>query len=424
MRTWTGYLASSVALVVALVLAGCGGGASAPRAGGSTSPQQQPQGTETLLVGAALPLTGDLAREGKQQKDGYDLWAETVNAKGGIQVGGKRYLVEMRYYDYKSDNTQAVKLVEKLITEDRAQFIFGPFGSGATLAASAVTDKYEIPMLSPSASSESVYQQGRRYLFGLLAPNAAVGQATIDLLFTLPSPPQTLAIISRNDLFPKAVAQAIESAARARGMETVYFEEYPIGSTDLSTPLLAAKARTPDILVGTGYTNDLVLMTRQMKELRFSPKLTVQTAGPTYASYSEALGADANYVVSPTWWAPGAPYTDNGKLFGSAADYARLFQEKYKYDVDYIAAASAGCGAVLQAALEAAGTTDPVRVRDALARLEVMTFYGPIKFNEVGQNVGTGITIIQIQNGQQIAVAPPEVATGRLIYPMPEWDRR
>ncbi|MBX5492525.1 MAG: amino acid ABC transporter substrate-binding protein [Chloroflexi bacterium] len=415
------HFASSLALVTALVLAACGGSAVPGR---GAEGQTGGSATETLLIGAALPLTGDLAREGKQQKDGYDLWAETVNAKGGIPAGGKRYRVEMRYYDYKSDNTQAVKLVEKLITEDHAQFIFGPYGSGATLAASAVTDKYEVPMLSPSASSESVFQQGRRYLFGLLAPNALVGQASIDLLSTLPAPPQTVAIISRNDLFPKAVAQSIEAAARARGMEIVSFEEYPIGASDLSTPLLTAKARNPDVLVGTGYTNDLVLMTRQMKELRFNPKATVQTTGPTYASYTEALGADANYVISPTWWAPGLPYTDSGKLFGSAADYARLFQDKYKYEVDYAAAAAAGCGAVLQAAIEAAGTIDPVRVRDALATLEVNTFYGPIKFNEVGQNTGTGITIIQIQNGQQVPVAPPEAATGRLMYPMPEWDRR
>ena len=210
----------------------------------------------TLVIGAALPLTGDVAREGKLQQDGYELWKDTVNANGGIDVGGTRYKIDLRSYDYRSDNSTAVRLVEKLITDDKAQFLFGPFGSGATLAASAVNEKYEIPMCSPSASSEEVYQKGNQYIFGILVPNSVVGNQTLDLLASAEPRPRTMAIISRNDLFPKAVANAAKAAAESRGIEVLYFEEYPIGATDLSAPLLGAKARNADILLGTGYVND------------------------------------------------------------------------------------------------------------------------------------------------------------------------
>jgi branched-chain amino acid transport system substrate-binding protein len=414
-----------VPVALALVLAACAPAASTPQKPAAGGEAKAPAAAaKTLIIGAALPITGDVAQEGKFQKDGYELWADTVNAKGGIKAGSDTYKVEFRFLDYKSDTSTAVKLVEKLITEDKAQVIFGPFGSGATLASSAVNEKYEIPMCSPSASSEAVYEKGYKYLFGILVPNSVVGNQTLDLVGNVEPKPRTMAIINRNDLFPKAVAQAMAASAKAKGIEVVYSEEYPIGATDLSAPLLGAKAKNPDILVGTGYVNDLILMTRQAKEQRINPKVFVQTAGPAYPAFTDALKADSNWIVIPTWWAPEAKYTDNGKLFGSATDFGTAFKAKYNYDADYISAASSACGAALQHAIETAGSVDPKKVRDTLAANEVPSFYGSIKFNPNGQNIGTGVTMLQIQDMKQIAVAPAEAATGKLKYPTPEWDKR
>lgn len=412
-RRYIGRLCLSLAAAATLVVAACGQLA-VPGASGE----------RTLLIGAALPLTGGVAQEGKFQQDGYELWKETVNAKGGIDVGGTKYKVDFKYYDYKSDTSTAVRLVEKLITEDKAQFIFGPFGSGATLATAAITEKYQVPMCSPSASSEAVYEKGYQYLFGILVPNSVVGNQSLDLVGSANPKPKTMAIISRNDLFPKAVADAMKAAAKTHGIEVVYHEEYPIDATDLSAPLLGAKATNPDILVGTGYVNDLILMTKQAKEQRVNPKVFLQTAGPAYPTFTDALKQDANYVVTPTWWAPEATYNDQGKLFGSAGDYAKQFAAKFNYPADYISAASSACGAVLQAAVEKAGSVDPKKVRDALAGTEVQTFYGPIKFNPQGQNVGTGVIMLQIQDQKLVAIAPKEAATGALKYPTPEWGNR
>src|SRR5207253_1645009 len=142
---------------------------------------------------------------------------------------------------------------------------------GATEAAAAVTEKYEIPMLAPSANAPPIYSKDYRYIFGILGPPGTFAEQNLDFLLQVDPKPKTMAIISRNDLFPLATGKAFEAAAKARGIEVVYFEQYPIDVTDLSVPLLGAKAKNPDILVGTGYINDLALMSKQAKEQQVNP---------------------------------------------------------------------------------------------------------------------------------------------------------
>src|SRR3954471_3940026 len=120
---------------------------------------------DAIKVGAPLPLTGPLAPEGLKQKRGYDLWAETANAKGGIKAGGKTYKIEIVYTDYASNTPRAVQAAERMIAEDKVTFLFAPFGSGATKAASAISEKYGVPMLAPTASSAEIFDQGYKYIF-------------------------------------------------------------------------------------------------------------------------------------------------------------------------------------------------------------------------------------------------------------------
>ena len=95
-----------------------------------------------IRVGASISMTGRLAKEGALLKEGYDTWAEWVNARGGINVGGKLHKVEMIYYDDKADANTSAKLTEKLITEDKVNFILGPFSTGIAAATSAIGEKY------------------------------------------------------------------------------------------------------------------------------------------------------------------------------------------------------------------------------------------------------------------------------------------
>jgi branched-chain amino acid transport system substrate-binding protein len=375
-----------------------------------------------VRIGAALPLTGGLVHEGKLQHDGYELWKDAVNEKGGISVGGKKYRVDIKYYDYKSDTPTSARLVEKLITEDGIRFIFGPFGSGATTASSAVTERYNAVLMAPSASAEEVYGRGYKYLFGILVPSSATWEDMFDLLLKQNPRPATAAIVARNDLFPLSVGNAAKASAEKRGLKVAYFEKYPVGATDFSSLLIQVKNLAPDVFVATGYTQDLILITKQARELKVNAKIMAQTAGPAYQDYTDALKDTANYVLTPVWWTPNLAWKD--PLLGAAGDYAKQFQQKYKYLPDYVSAASSACGVVLQMAMEQAQSLDPPKVRDAIARSTFNTFYGPIRFGPNGQNVGTKISVVQIQNQRQEILLPAEVATGKPLYPAPTWEKR
>ena len=96
---------------------------------------------EKVRFGAPLPITGALAPEAAKAQQGFDLWAERVNEAGGIKIGDRRLKVEMVYVDYQSNTSRAVQATESLITQDKVDFLFSPFGSGAAKAASTVSEK-------------------------------------------------------------------------------------------------------------------------------------------------------------------------------------------------------------------------------------------------------------------------------------------
>src|SRR5215207_5634525 len=178
---------------------------------------------ETIRIGAPLPLTGPLSPEGIKQQRGYDLWAETANAKGGVKAGGKTYRVQIVYVDYASNTPRAVQSAERLITEDKVNFLFSPFGSGATKAASSVSEKYAIPTIAATASSAQVYDQGYKYLFGTFTPNQTLTEPLADIVTGQNKAIKKVAILARNDLFPLAIAQEMEKSAKSRGLDVVTF---------------------------------------------------------------------------------------------------------------------------------------------------------------------------------------------------------
>ena len=118
------------------------------------------QAQEVIRIGAPLALTGGLADEGKKQQVAYDMWLKRVNAAGGISVGGKKLKVEIVTYDYQSDEKRAQQIAERLITQDKVDFLTAPFGSGHTKVVAGVAERYGVPVMASVASSESVFNQG------------------------------------------------------------------------------------------------------------------------------------------------------------------------------------------------------------------------------------------------------------------------
>ena len=363
---------------------------------------------KVVRFGAPLPLTGPLSPEGKKAKDGYDLWAEVANKAGGIKVGDARYRVEIVYYDYQTNTPRAVQLAEKLVTDDKVNFLFSPFGSGAAKAASAVSEKYGIPTIAPTASSEAVYNQGYKYLFGIYTPNPTITDPMSQIVKDKLPNAKKVAILARNDLFPLAMAKCAEDSAKARGFDVVFFEQYAIGTMDHASALTQIRAAKPDWIVTTGYINDNILIRQQMRDLGVSAQVVTMLVGPYAKEFVDATGPYAENITSASWWHPAVRYTGED-VFGSTVNYNKLFHEKFGTEPEYGHGSHSAAGAIFQVAIERAASLDPKKVRDTLANMDVMTFWGPVKFGPNGQIVSLKPPVFQIQEGTQVVIYPPEI---------------
>jgi branched-chain amino acid transport system substrate-binding protein len=371
------------------------------------------QAQDTIRIGAPLPITGPLSPEAAKLQAGMSLWVETANKAGGIKVGAKRLKVEVVPVDYQSNTPRAVQAAEKLIAEDKVQFLFSPMGSGATKAASSVSEKYQIPTIAATASSEQVYDQGYKYLFGTFTPNQTLTEPLAELVHKQAPSVQKVAIYARNDLFPLAIAQEMEKSAKKRNLQVVYFEKYAIGTLDHASALSQIKALAPQWVFATGYVNDLILIKKQMADLRIEAPVVTMIAGPAYKEFVDALGKGSENITSAAWWHPAVRYKGED-LFGSTENFNKLFRAKYGREPDYGEASAAVAGAVLQLAIERAGTTDAKAVRDTLANMKVNTFFGPIKFGPTGQVDSLEPPVFQIQNGTQVVILPEVIKQGSL----------
>jgi len=368
---------------------------------------------EVIKFGAPLPITGPLAPEALKQQQGYDLWAKQVNQAGGISVGGKKMRVEIVYTDYQSNTPRAVQATERLITQDQVQFVFAPFGSGAAKAASTVAERYGVPMIAATASSSQVYDQGYKFLFGTFTPNDTLTNPLADIIRQKAPDVKRVAILARNDLFPLAIAQEMEKSAKDRGLEVVFFEKYAINTLDHSAALAQLKATNPQWIFATGYTNDLVLMRKQMADQRIEAPVVTMIAAPAYQEFIDAAGKGAENISSAAWWHPAVRYKGTD-IFGTTESYVRLFKEAYKADPDYAHASASVAGALFQMAIERAGSIDRQKVRDALASLNVMTFWGPVRFGPTGQITSLEPPVFQIQGAKPIVVHPAPIRQGDL----------
>ena len=371
-----------------------------------------------IKIGTPLALTGGLADEGKKQKIAYDMWLKRVNAAGGINVGGKMMKVELVEYDYQTNGKRAQQVAEKLITSDKVDFISAPFGSGHTKIVAAVAERYGVPMLASVSSSLSVYNQGFKNLFGTLAPNTGLTDAMFKHFKKVMPGATKVAILGRDDVFPRSMAKALSKDAKKFGYKVVYDQLYSVGTLDHSSSLSRIKSLKPDWIYVTGYTADLVLARKQMADLGVHAPIVTMIAGPAYKEFVDGLGKLAEGVTSASWWHHAAQYKSDD-VFGSTQNFYQAFKKREGHDPDYVHASSAAALIALQKAIENAGSIDHAKVRKALNELDIVTFYGPIKFGANGMNQARKLPIIQVQKGKLVVLAPSNIEQAKMV-PVPK----
>jgi branched-chain amino acid transport system substrate-binding protein len=203
----------------------------------------------------------------------------------------------------------------------------------------------------------------------------------------------------------------------------VYYQKYPNASTDLRAPLTEAKAKNPDLLLNSGHLQESLAIIQQSKELGFNPKGYGFSVGPGTPDFQTTLQNDANYVLGGTQWTPALKFNGDD-LFKTPANYNDMYKQKFGYEPAYQSADATAAGVAYAKAIEAAGSTDPAKVRDAIAALNFTSFYGVIKFDQRGINVDKPMAVEQWQNGRRVTVWPADVAETKALWPTPAWGSR
>ena len=404
-------------LILGLALAGCADTA-APDDSGE---EEAAEFAGTIRLGAAVSDTGKYAREGQDTRQGYNLWLDWVNSEyGGIKVGDDRYQVEIIYYDDEGDPDTAANLVEKLITEDEVDFLLGPYSSGLTMSTSAIAEKYGVIMVEGNGASESIFERGFENIFAVLTP---AGNYTQSALKALADEGATSVVVAYEDTaFPTSVGNGAIKWSEEYGMDVLAVETYPKDVADVSAIMTKFRDLDPDVFVGGGHFNDALLFVRAAQELGFTPDAMVITVGPSNPDFASEVGSAADYILGPTQWE--ATMGWDGPYLGNPQDYAERYESMWGEPPTYQAAESTATALALQAAIENAGTTDMDAVRQALYDLDIVTFYGPINFDDTGKNAAKPMGTIQIQDGVINVVAPSEAAVADLLFPMAAWDDR
>ncbi|MFZ1200635.1 MAG: amino acid ABC transporter substrate-binding protein [Desulfobacterales bacterium] len=383
-------------------------------------------------VGVITSLSGDLATGGNVTKRGYDLWAQTVNAAGGIEIDGKKFKVELVYGDAQSKPDQGASAAERLAAQEQVDFVLGPYSSGVTLAAAPVLEKYKIPMITGSAESPMIWLQKFYYTFGTIPPVNYTGASPIETLTALDPPPKSAMILGSNDTFSKATAEAFKEAAEKAGIEIKKFNIVPAGQ-DLMSFMSVAKALKPDLVAFGGHDEELINLVKALLQINYTPKALLMHYGVTEPAFVEALGKNAEQVFGASVWTE-TVHAKGDYLWADAAAYAKDAEAAFKVPADYTQAGSTAAGIAFQAALgqiKAAPPLDEAKreaLVKALEKLDIQTFYGRVKFAEKGAyyhaNIGLSPLTVQIQGGKPVIVGPPAEAQSAPQYPMTPWDKR
>src|ERR1700736_2551954 len=331
---------------------------------GTSTASNGPTTGSALVFGAAVSFTGAQSKEGKLTKQGYDIWLDWINQRGGIVVNNVKHPVQIKYEDDQSNANLSATLVQKLITDEKSQFILGPYGSAATATDAIIAEKNSIPMVEANGAAQSIFNKGYKFTFGVLSPANKYLTGVVDMAATLSPKPTTIAMLTANDNFSVEVAKAVEDYAPSKGMQVVFTKQYPAAAPDVSSLISQAKQKNPDIVMNSGHLAESIAINKAAKQLGLDAKIFAYSVGPSTPDFINALGADANYVYDGSQWTPQVKYRPSFYL--SVADYVKAYKAKFSSseDPDYHVAESTAACLAFQKAIENASSLDPGKVRD------------------------------------------------------------
>jgi branched-chain amino acid transport system substrate-binding protein len=405
------YLAAgATAILASSLIAACG--SSGPKSSSSSGP---------ILIGTSLSLTGDFSTDGQAFEKGYEIWANDVNAHGGL-LGRKVKLVIL---NDSSSPTQVDTNYTDLITVKHVDLTFGPFSSLLTAPAAEVAHRYGFAFVEGAGGSPLVFSEKLPNVFDVALPVANALDPLVNWLKSLPAAqrPTSAAYPIANDPFTILQVQRAQGFLQQAGISTSYSKIFPEEVPDfLPNADLVAGKKPQIVILGSTAVPTVASFVKAFVQQHFSPKLMLATSGPDQgAAFLAAVGgaAVANGIMVPNLWYPG--YTDptsqamvseyvakyGGTASGVNADVAEAYSVG-QITADAVKATGGTTGSKIIAYLHGARTFPSVE--------------GPVQFNSLGENVKAIAFVFQWQNGNFVQVLPVGApGSVPIIYPKPNW---
>lgn len=374
---------------------------------------------ETLKIGAVGPKTGPLAGGAAVSYwPNVQLWAHDVNEAGGINVGGEMRMVEIIEYDDQTNPGQTIQAVQRLATQDEADFILAPYSTGLNIASAPIFERFGYPMVTHTAISDQIEDLSNQFpnMYFLLGGATGLAGGVVDVLSRMRDAGEignTVAMVNVADAFGIELAEAARPAMEAAGFEIVYDTSYPLGTQDLSPVVNGARDANPDAFVAFSYPPDTFGLTEQAQIAGLAPKAFYTAVATAFPAYAGRFGAAAEGVLGA-----GGIHAD-GEAF---KEYAARHEAVTGAKPDFWASAPTYASfQILQQAIEGAGTTDRAAVAEYIANNDFDTVIGPVSWDENNANAQYW-TVGQWQGGVFKGVA----STGREgavdVMPKSGWE--
>ena len=363
------------------------------------------QADKPLRIGFSIARTGMLANATPSQLNTYELWREQVNAKGGMNVGGTKRKVEFVIFDDQSKPEQAVRIYEKLITDDKVDLLLAPWGTPFHLAIAPVLEKFKFPVVGNTAASVALRQIKPGYIW---FPTSAIPDR-IGTELTAMLKVQNVksgAVLSNVLPFTKEIKNFLEPELKKAGIEIKVSAEYPPDISDLTATLTQVKQANVDAVLALAYPGDSVLYAKQAKELGLNNPFQFVAIGPTDAFFAKAVGAtSAEGVVSIAHWSPRSEWQ------GSQA-FHDAYVKKFGEVPDYLNSALAWMSLEILETTVAKTGLDKEKMRAMISTQTFDTINGKVKFDGV-QNSITPTAFVQTQKGKLQIVWPASMASSK-----------
>jgi branched-chain amino acid transport system substrate-binding protein len=351
-------------------------------------------GRKTVVkIGINAPITGDIPKVGEGTKYAAQMWLEDIEKAGGIEVGGKKYPVELVIEDNESKAESAVKANTKMITEDEVLVIVGPQSSKQAVPAGDVANNYETPMITPwSTNPDST--KDRPFVFRGCFLDPFQGPVLANFITEEFNFTKAAVLYDVASDYPKGLAEFFKQAwEKIHGPGSVVaFESFTTKDTDFSSQLSKINNSGAQVLFTPQYYNEVALIVQQAHELGWTGPIVGSDSWGS-AETVTLCGKDCYGLFFSTHYAAAGAQ-------GATKEFIERYEKKYGYTPDDVAALTWDSLRLVQTAIENAGTltgnigSDRKAVRDALAKIKNFKgITGDMTFTEEGDPIKCAVIV-------------------------------